>query len=104
MTRVTIRDEKDRAGIDMVGHANHDGQGGDIVCAACSVLIQALANALYVQDVRMKWSQKSGEAHVEFEAGRTLHKDLKARGAFEMCCMGLEMLAQSYPKNVTIEK
>ena len=104
MTNVVITRGKTCA-ISMVGHAGHaKGGGGDIVCAACSVLIQSLANTLHVQGIRFDWEQKAGEAHIRFAAGKTLHRDLRALGAFEMTCVGLEMLAQAYPDNVKISE
>ena len=104
MTKVTITNGRELLAISMVGHANHEGSGGDIVCAACSVLIQSLVNALYTMDARIHWTQKSGEAHLRLMAGKTLHRDIAARGAFQMACVGLQMLAQSYPKNVQISE
>lgn len=102
MTKVTITKERELLSISMVGHANHEGSGGDIVCAACSVLIQSLVNTLYTMGAKIDWMQRPGEAHLDLTAGRTLHKDIAARGAFRMACVGLQMLAQSYPKNVKI--
>ena len=103
MTRVIITDGNELCAISMMGHANHESGGGDIVCAACSVLIQSLANTLYVMGMNPNWYQRPGEAHVRFTAGRTLHRDIRARGAFDMARVGLEMLARAYPENVKIE-
>lgn len=102
MTKVSITRGETVCAISMTGHAGHGNGGGDIVCAACSVLIQSLANTLHVLGLRFDWKQGAGEAHIRFAAGKKRHADLKARGAFAMACVGLEMLAQAYPDNVKI--
>lgn len=103
MTNVTITKGRERTAISMVGHSGYGNGGGDIVCAACSVLIQSMVNAMCSLDVSVEWRQSPGEIHVEFENGSRRHKHVKAHGAYLMCKTGLEMLAGSYPDNVKME-
>lgn len=103
MTHVTIQTEKNETRISMVGHSGYGEGGGDIVCAACSVLIQAMVNTMCALDVPVNWRQKPGEIHVAFENGNMQHRHVKAKGAYLTWKTGIEMLAGSYPENVKIE-
>ena len=103
MTRVWIYETDDRAAIRMEGHAEYDKTGRDIVCAACSVLIQSLINTLQLLGTPNSWKQDDGKVGLSFSKEKEENRE-KALGAFNMCKVGLEMLAASYPQNVTIMK
>lgn len=92
---------EERVTIRMEGHAEYDSTGRDIVCAACSVLIQSMINALHVIGVTNNWKQDDGKVELAFPKGDE-EKNKRAMGAYTMCRIGLEMLAKSYPDNVTI--
>lgn len=103
MTNVRIYETDERVVIRMEGHAEYDRTGRDIVCAACSVLIQSLINTLHVLGVPNSWKQDDGKVGLTFPK-RGDEKQERAMGAFTMCKVGFEMLAASYPKHVTIQE
>ena len=90
------------------GHANYDEPGKDIVCAAISILSQALVNTL--QDIEMKY----GMAKPGWKAEEKGHMAISAqvcwanlsmiRGCFEVTVTGLRMLADRYPEYIRLEE
>jgi len=96
MTKISFLETDMTVTIEMLGHAEYDSTGKDIVCAACSVLIQSLINALHVLNVPNGWIQNDGEVELSFQKTRDW------KGAYTVARVGFEMLAKSYPNNVTI--
>lgn len=97
MTKVKIVETEERVTILLKGHAEYDSTGRDIVCAACSVLAQSLINALQVLEIPSSWRQLEGEMGLSFR------KEGEWKGAYTMAKVGYEMLAKSYPRNVTVQ-
>ena len=104
MTRVKLWQDEWSAGMRVEGHAGYDSTGRDIVCAACSVLVQALASSL--ANVGLKQTRRQESGSFWYEISKTGKEELVtyAMGAYGMAVTGLEMLAAAYPQNVAIEK
>lgn len=84
----------------VLGHANYDEYGRDIVCAGVSALVQALIgwieeNAYKADCVSI--DPKAGEVIVSCEGG----EDIAA--VFYMTAIGLLQLSDSYPDHVQID-
>lgn len=97
MTRITVTETGEHVEIRMNGHAGYDGTGRDIVCAACSVLIQSAANAMQVLNIPYAWRQEPGDVWL------CIRKTGDWLGVYTMARVGYEMLAQSYPENVQLD-
>lgn len=98
MTKITIAETDEHVEIQLDGHAEYDSTGRDIVCAACSVLVQSAANALQVLNVPYAWRQKSGNMWL------CIRKTGEWLGVYTVARVGYEMLAQSYPDNVQMDR
>lgn len=84
----------------VLGHANYDEYGRDIVCAGVSALVQALIGWVeenYHKAKCISIDPKEGEVIISCEGG----EDLAA--VFHMASIGLEQLADSYPDHVQID-
>lgn len=83
------------------GHAGYAPKGQDIVCAAVSTLMQALAFSADCSEEGFAIASSSGPA------GTYLELQMKAtpenRAKFELVTDGLELVAQLYPKFVMID-
>lgn len=83
------------------GHAGYAPKGQDIVCAAVSTLMQALAFSADCSEEGFAVASSSGPA------GTYLELQMKAtpenRAKFELVTDGLELVAQLYPKFVMID-
>ena len=83
------------------GHAGYAPKGQDIVCAAVSTLMQALAFSADCSEDGFAVASSSGPA------GTYLELQMKAtpenRAKFELVTDGLELVAQLYPKFVMID-
>ena len=83
------------------GHAGYAPKGQDIVCAAVSTLMQALAFSADCSEEGFAVASSSGLA------GTYLELQMKAtpenRAKFELVTDGLELVAQLYPKFVMID-
>lgn len=84
-----IRAERSAGGIRMAGHAGFAPAGQDIICAAASILCEALAAGLPPEAVTL------GDGYAEF----------RGSGAdFDFVWRGLELLARSWPNHVAAVK
>lgn len=84
----------------VLGHANYDEYGKDIVCAGISALVQALIGWIeenYWKSECISIDPKDGEVIVACEGGEEL------AAVFYMTAIGLEQLAYSYPDHVQID-
>lgn len=110
MTSVTFETNVVAAGLEMLmhvcGHAEYRTDGPDIVCAAASMLTQALAAAL----VQMKpeklpliytANEETAEACVWYLATDPLDYE-RAASMFAVARAGFELLEKNYPKNVLV--
>lgn len=110
MTSVTFETNVVASGLEMLmhvcGHAEYKTDGPDIVCAAASMLTQALAAAL----VELKpdklpliytANEEAAEACVWYLATDPLDYE-RAASMFAVARAGFDMLAKNYPKNVCV--
>jgi len=80
--------------ISVVGHANFDLSGHDIVCAAVSALVQSFASAMN------EWDDfDSGEVIIDTECDIY---DEYAHGCLDMLMEGLRMIEDVYPDYLSV--
>ena len=97
---ITVQQTKNT--IQIIGHANYDDIGKDIVCAAVSALFQTFLLTMdkikaetkdkYIYDI------KTGESVIMFHEEKSHEAQLLIKSLF----IGLEAIAESYPENVRI--
>lgn len=84
----------------LIGHANYDEYGKDIVCAGVSALVQALIGWIeeyYYKANCISIDPKDGEVIISCEGGEELS------AVFNMTSIGLMQIADSYPDHVQID-
>ena len=84
----------------VLGHANYDEYGRDIVCAGVSALVQALIGWIEENHYKTECISidvKEGEVIISCEGG----VDIAA--VFYMTTIGLMQIADSYPDHVQID-
>lgn len=96
MTKAVFWETEREIGMQVSGHAGYDGGGRDIVCAACSVLVQAAGNALYRMGCDVRWEQTDGMYRL------AVKKEPKALAALAVPREGFEMLSEAYGQYVTV--
>lgn len=94
MIKITYRIEKNIASIRIKGHAFFARPGKDIVCAGVSTLFYTLIHSTQCKRLK-KWRKKVIYADYVTAAQ-------KAR--FDMAIKGFELLAESYPRHVSVKK
>lgn len=102
MTRITYDPEE--LMLEVNGHAGHGAIGEDIVCAGVSALSFALMGAATDRAEYMAHlyiNEKDGVIRVRCYPDEE-HRDL-CREMFNTVMQGYEVLAETYPDNVTIE-
>lgn len=102
MIRITYREAKENVlKLRAEGHAGYAPKGQDIVCAAVSTLMQALAFSVNDREDGFAVASSSGAAgtYLELQARATPENRVK----FELVTDGLELVAQLYPKFVTFD-
>ena len=104
MIKVTYHRDLNRVSI--TGHAYSGEAGHDLVCASASILTYTLAS--FVEN--MKESGQVRYPTVKLEEGDAIiccnaPKRIKAQVtlAFDTLCAGFELLARSYPDNITYQ-
>ena len=100
MVRAKYAAEENTHTLTVVGHANYDEYGKDIVCAGISALVQALIGWIeenYWKTECIRADAKEGEVIISCEGG----EDTAA--AFYMTAIGLGQIAYSYPDHVQID-
>ena len=84
----------------VLGHANYDEYGKDIVCAGISSLVQALIGWIEENSYKancISVSPKEGEVIISCEGG----EDIAA--LFQMVSLGLGQIADVYPDHIQID-
>lgn len=89
-----LRDE-DAQQVVVSGHAGYADPGNDIICAACSILNDTLANMS--EDAYMVQMNK-GFAHIYFTGRETARR----KAILDTIQTGYQLLADSYPEYVCI--
>ena len=103
---ITVVYHRDLNRVSVEGHAYSGEKGHDLVCASASILAHTLATLVSNM-------QKAGQTRyptVELEEGQALIQcNVASRYkptvtfAFDSICAGFELLAQSYPDNISYE-
>lgn len=87
-------------GITVQGHAGYDVIGKDIVCAGVSTLIQTLIQSIQELTAdKIEYEMKAGNVSIKFWC-----LSGEARTLINAFFIGVEMIAESYPDNVRVEK
>lgn len=88
--------ERENHTISVVGHANFDLSGHDIVCAAVSALVQSFASTMN------EWDDfDAGEVILDTECDLY---DEYAHGCIDMLMEGLRMIEDVYPEYLTVSE
>lgn len=97
---------RDLLRLSMEGHACGGEEGHDLICASASILAETLAELV----ANMKKSGQTRYPTVRLSKGEALIQCTVAkrfepvvRFAFDAICAGFELLAQSYPDNISYE-
>ena len=101
MIRARYRSKGMEHRLTVVGHADYDDHGNDIVCAGCSGIVYALLGFLHNQegaDMRLTASVESGETLILWFGW-----DTAVEAAFEMAVIGLAQIAKRYPEHVAVD-
>lgn len=96
----------DRMRLEVKGHAGGGEKGKDIVCAAISMLAEALVGVLDDASKRGRtiYECKDGDGLIVVWADPGLGNLNEIKSYFRMCVKGLKMLQQEYPNNVQIDE
>ncbi len=100
MVRAKYRVDENSHSLTVLGHANYDEYGRDIVCAGISALVQALIGWLeenYYKASFVSVDPKEGEVIISAEGGEEL------AAVFYMASIGLNQIADSYPDHMQID-
>ncbi len=92
MIKVTVY----RNSIHISGHAGYASPGKDIVCAAVSILTQNLIQS--IQDLTeddMKYELCGGDTEIRYQ-----NASERSRVLIDSFCIGIAMIADTYPKYV----
>ena len=104
MTKVTMYWERLR--LEAEGHAGYAEPGKDIVCAAISMLTDALAGTLEEAEARGRCECKAKEkdGSVLIWANPTMGSVTEIKAYFRMAVTGFRMLQEQYPGHITIRE
>lgn len=106
MTRVRLTWENEELAADIAGHAGYGPPGRDIVCAAVSMLAQALAASLQQaqEDGLLAACRCRVEEGIVQIRARAAPSGLPViRGMTEVVCTGYRLLAEQYPDYVRVD-
>ena len=99
-----IRYDERNMVLELKGHAGYGPKGTDIVCAAVSVLIQTLVkNLIKFSDYGwyiLEYDLEEGDAYIHCRVNGYFSFVVEM---FRFTMEGLKMLAEEYPKHITIE-
>jgi hypothetical protein len=101
MIKVEISNKNDQIyKINMIGHANYDDYGKDIVCAGASTIVTTTVNAIEMFDKKyISYESKKDN----FEIVINTHNEIVDNLITNMINM-LQELENDYPKNIKIRK
>lgn len=91
--------------LNIEGHAQHGKKGEDIVCAAISTLFYTLGEALYQLEDAMEspivFEDNDGKGRVKCFPKEKYKGNITS--TYWTILVGMEMVANNYPKNVTFQ-
>lgn len=98
MTQIQIEESEDKFKIVVNGHSGYGPRGKDIVCAGISTLSFTLLCAVSEKEFDfVEYEQSDGFMWLSFP----LDDDLRA--VVRAICAGYQLLAEKYPKNVSLK-
>lgn len=90
------------------GHAGSAARGKDLICAAESMLTQALIRTLTDMEeeakLQMRWQGSAQLGTMDIEAVPAEGHAEEARACFRVTVTGLRMLAEAYPEYIKLEE
>lgn len=104
MIKVTYHRDLNR--VELEGHAHSGEHGHDLVCASATILAETLgALVRNMEDAGQtrypKIILKEGEALIQCDVANRYKPTVTF--AFDSICAGFQLLAQSYPNNISYE-
>ena len=94
--------------LEMRGHAGSAERGKDLVCAAESMLTQALIRTLMDMEaearLQMRWKGSAEAGTMDIEAVPAEEHENETRACFRVTVTGLRMLAEAYPEYIKLEE
>lgn len=104
MIKVVYHRDLNRVSVE--GHARSGEEGHDLVCASASILVYTLASfakntSKAKQSHKLVLKLDSGNALVSCKAKSPYKPAITL--VFDSICAGFEILARSYPENITYE-
>lgn len=104
MTKATMYWQRIR--LEVTGHAGYAEAGKDIVCAAISMLTDALAGTLEEAKARGRCDYKArdGDGTVIISADPTMGSIVEIKAYFRMAVTGMRMLQEQYPEYIRIQE
>ena len=102
MTAVTYSPKEHRITLD--GHAGYAESGKDIVCAGISALLFAVPATLRKKDIKYFLDLNEPEGFVSIKAYPEKKERHECEVILDTVAMGLKLLADHYPENVTYKK
>lgn len=103
---ITVVYHRDRHRVSVDGHAHSGEVGHDLVCASASILAHTLATLVS----NMEKAGHTRYPTIEIEEGHALvscevagRYNSTVTFAFDAICAGFDLLAQSYPENISYE-
>lgn len=85
-------------GIKVLGHANYNSYGKDIVCAGISALAQTLIQSMEeLTEDKIEYSMKPGRIVIKFWSLSD-----KGRCLLDSFFIGVNLIAETYPANVKV--
>lgn len=91
--------------VTMEGHAGSGEKGHDLVCASASILAYTLASLIDMMDDEQIHGKtvelNDGDATISCEPTEDYIPLVRVR--FDTICAGFDILAQSYPENISFE-
>ena len=98
--------DRDALKVTVEGHAHSGVPGHDLVCASASILLYTLASFARNtkkarQSHKLKVKLDNGDAEVSLKAKS--HFKAPITLVFDSICGGFELLARSYPQNISYE-
>ena len=103
---ISVVYHRDRHRVSVDGHAHSGDVGHDLVCASASILAHTLATLVS----NMEKAGHTRYPTIEVEEGHALvscevagRYNSTVTFAFDAICAGFDLLAQSYPENISYE-
>lgn len=103
---ITVRMDWHNMAIEVTGHAGAAKKGEDLICAAASMLTQALERSLHnaQQRGRLTVKAKMEEGHAKIQADPEMSCLNETKAYFRMCVTGMRMLAEEYPRYINVKE